>query len=402
MSGISTTEFERVQNRGARHSAYWWALMLVAALLATIGVTQPAAAATPLQLTIKVTGAEHQQGQAVVAAGYLKSSDGTPLVGKTVYIHTANGSGWSTIAKTTTVENGHYRLYVRQSGDFKIRAYAAAMGGDAAVATDHVVATEVSTAQSVEQRYAMLKPWLKDPVDATARTAVSAGKTVRYQRFQHGMLVQAYQKVYNITGKMLAAYEKAGGPTGKLGYPTSDADCYVTTAKCIQSFKGGAVYYNASSVTSGNTHVAYGSGVGTEIIAVAMSQVGYREPSWQTNKYTEWNGLKTAWCGVFMSWSAAAGKNDSAVPQVNTFSKLVSAVKARGITSKPKVGALVFMTFSGGSAATHVGVVTKVHANGNVDTIEGNTVIGTDPKRVVAKKTRTPSQIRYYYIPGTT
>jgi CHAP domain len=173
------------------------------------------------------------------------------------------------------------------------------------------------------------------------------------------------------------------------------------TTKCIQPFARGAIYHNTGSVTARKTHIAYGQGVGAELIAVAMSQVGYREPSYYTNKYTAWNGLKTAWCGVFQSWVSAAGKNGSVVPQVKTFPELVSAVKQRGITSKPQVGALVFMTFNGGSAATHTGLVTKVHANGSVDTIEGNTVLSPDTTRLVAKKTRTPSQIRYYYVPGT-
>jgi hypothetical protein len=397
-SFIST--IERVRNRDVRPGFHAFALMLTVALLATLGVTQPAAAAAPLQLSIKITGAEHQSGQAIVATGYLKSPAGEPLVGKTVYIHTATSGGWTTIATTTTIAGGHYRLYVRKPGDYKVRAYAKAMAGGAATASSEVAVTQVDTTQTLEERYAVLKPWLKAPVHGI-RTVTSLGKTVRYQRFQHGMLVQIDKRVLNVTGKILTAYLNAGGPTGKLGYPTLDADCYVTIDKCIQSFKGGAIYNNAASVTSAKTHVAYGSGVGAELIAVAMSQVGYREPSWQTNKYTAWNGLKTAWCGVFLSWSAAAGKNDSALPKADTFAKLVSGVKARGITSKPKVGALVFMTFNGGSAATHVGIVTKVHANGSVDTIEGNTVIGSDPKRVVAKKTRAPSLIRYYYIPGT-
>jgi hypothetical protein len=399
MSAITTTEFRHKSTRTPRAAVL--VLTLLLALLASIGVTQPAAAATKLDLTIKVAGAEHQPGQAIVVSGYLKTSSGRALEGKTILIQTASGDGWSTIAKTTTVDRGHYRLYVRQSGDFKVRAYARAMGRDAEVRTDYLRATQVGGGQSIAKRADILAPWLKKPVDAKVRTGKSLGKTVKYQRFTHGMLVQAHSRVYNVTSKILTAYLKAGGPTGKLGYPTSDADCVMTTKKCIQSFKGGAIYYHAGSVTSAKTHVAYGSGVGAEIIAVAMSQVGYREPAWKTNKYTAWNGRKVAWCGVFLSWSAAAGKNESAIPQVDTFSKLVSAVKKRGTTSKPKVGALVFMTFNGGPAATHVGVVTKVHADGTVSTIEGNTVVGSDPKRVVAKKTRTPSQIRFYYVPGT-
>lgn len=402
---VQKTDFARVGTdrvRPARRirSARTLVLVLVTMLMTTIGVAQPAVAAGPLQLSVKVNTPEFYPNQAVVVTGYLNASDGAPLAGQTVYVQKQTGAGWTTIAKTTTVDRGHYRLYVRENDGFTLRTYAKGYGADSeAASATTITTTEISGNQTIARRYATLAPWLKEPTTAVT-TGTSYGKTIRWQSFQHGMLVQAYNRTFLVTGALLKGYLKAGGPTGKLGIPTSDADCYITTTKCIQSFRGGAIYYNTTSVTSTKTHVAYGTGVGAEVIAVAKSQVGYREPAWQTNKFTAWNGRKTPWCGVFLSWASAAGKNGDVVPQVDTFAKLVAEVKRRGVTSEPRVGALAFMNFNGSDSATHVGIITKVNANGSVQTIEGNTVIGSDPKRVVAAKTRTPQQTLYFYLPG--
>ena len=279
--------------------------------------------------------------------------------------------------------------------------YAAAYNDESATtSTTRATLKKIEGTQTIEQRRKTLGPTLR-AATSDIKTGTSCRKTIRYQSFERGMLVQAYGRVFVVAMPLLSGYLKAGGPTGKLGIPTSDMDCSISVGRCVQPFKGGAIYCNADSVTAANTHVAYGFRVGAEIIAAAMSQVGYEEPSWQTNAFPAWNGRKTAWCGVFLSWASAATRNGDAVPWVDTFSKLVVAVKERGVTYKPKVGALVFMNFSGGSEGVHVGIMTKVHANGSFDTVEGNTRISPDPERLVAKKTRYPSQARYYYIPGT-
>ena len=396
-----TVRHEEAERQAPLRSTRALVGLVLLALLTTLGVTQPAAAAGRLQLSLAVNTTEFYPNQAVVVTGQLKSASGKALVGRTVYVHEATSDGWKRIATTTTKTNGHYRMYIRETSGAKIRTYAAAYNDESATtSTTTATLKKIEGTETIEERVKTLRPTLRDAT-SEIKTGTSYGKTIRYQTFERGMLVQAYGRVFVVASPVLRGYINAGGPTGKLGIPTSDMDCYITVERCVQPFKGGAIYYNADSVTAANTHVAYGSGVGAEIIAATMSQVGYEEPSWQTNKFTAWNGRKTAWCGVFLSWASAATKNGDAVPQVDTFNKLVAAVKERGVTYKPRVGALVFMNFSGGSEGVHVGIVTKVHANGSFDTIEGNTHISPDPQRLVAKKTRYPSQARYYYIPGT-
>ncbi|MFC0682070.1 CHAP domain-containing protein [Lysobacter korlensis] len=395
---MSANEYGHVLNRPS-HRAHVLVLILMTALLASLGVAQPAAAATRLQLSVGVNTTEFYPGQSVVTYGYLKSSSGKPLGSKTVYVQRLTGSTWKSIATTKTTATGHYRLYIREPGGFQLRTYAKAYNGDAGVVSKTIALTRISGTQTLEQRYEQLKPWLKEPI-ASTKTGTSYGVPIRWRSYANGALVEGGGRVYVVTGAVLKGYLSTGGTTGKLGRPISDADCYMTTDKCIQPFARGAVYYNAQSVTARKTHIAYGTGVGAEIVAAAMSQVGYREPAWQTNKYTAWNGLKTAWCGVFQSYNSAATKNGEAIPQVNTFEKLVAEVKRRGVTNTPRVGALIFIDFGSGNV-THTGIVTKVYSDGSMQTIEGNTVSPSDSVRQVAIKTRSPWQAEFFYIPGT-
>lgn len=378
------------------------AVLLCSALLAAVGATQPASAVTAaLQLTVASNVGEFHSQENIAVTGYLRTPDGSPLGGRTVYVQRKSGAGWVTLATTTTLDSGHYRLWVRNDASFSFRTYAKAASGFGAAASRTLDETRLSGGQTLEQRYAQVAPWLKAPT-SKVNTGHSNGSDLRWRSYEKGMLVESAGRTFMVTGAVLAGYLKAGGPAGRLGAPRTDADCFRTLDKCLQAFAGGSVFYNRQSVTKATTHVAYGAGVASELIVVAASQVGYVEPGVKINKYNDWNGRNVAWCGVFLSWVSAIGNNGEAVPQVHTFASLVDEVTSRGVSSTPKLGALVFMTFNGGTDATHVGIVTKVLADGRVETIEGNTVItGGSDARVVTTKMRTPSQIRYYYYPGT-
>jgi CHAP domain len=380
--------------------------VVVGVLLIGLGVSSPAAAATPqLQLTLAVNTNQFYAGQSIRATGVLTTNDGQAVVGKEILLQVRTGPNrdiWKTFATTKTTAGGRYAIHVKNHASFTFRAWATSWNGYRFTpSATNVGATLISGKQTVEQREALLKQALGAPRDPQVKTGSSNGQNVRWRNYDRGMLVEAAGRVFYTYGELRSAYLTGGGPTGRLGALTADMDCGLVEGGCIQSFAGGAIYHNPKSVTAAKTHVSLGKGLAPRLIAVASSQVGYREPGWQTNKYTAWNGLKVPWCGVFQSWVSAAGKNGSAVPQVNTFGALVNEVKRRGVTSQPSVGALVFIDFAGGSNVTHTGIVTKVHANGSVDTIEGNTITGTSDVRVVARKWRSAAQAVYFYVPGT-
>jgi hypothetical protein len=374
-------------------------------LLVGLGVLQPAAAATPqLRLTLSVNTNQFYAGQSIRVAGQLTTSDGKAIpAGIPISMQVRTGPNrdiWKNFATTKTTAGGKYAVHVKNPGSFTFRAWATSWNGYRFTPSNPVGATLITGAQTLEQRYELLKAALGAPVINT-RTGTSNGQPVRWRNYSKGALVESGGKVFYVYGAVLAGYISAGGPTGKLGVPLADVDCGLLEGGCLQQFAGGVVYHNPKSVTSAKTHISYGKGIAPRLVAVASSQVGYREPGWQTNKYTAWNGLKVPWCGVFLSWVSTAGKNGSAVPQARTFGGLVSEVKNRGITTKPSVGALVFLDFSGGNNVTHTGIVTKVHPNGSVDTIEGNTITGSSATRVVTRKLRTDAQAVYFYVPGT-
>ena len=118
------------------------------------------------------------------------------------------------------------------------------------------------------------------------------------------------------------------------------------------------------------------------VAGLALSQVGYAEQPLGSNnvpRYFGWtnpggNPNTNPWCSVFASWVL----NKSGVPVSNTPASGMLAQWAQQNTSlmpataHAQPGDMVFYG-SGPSASEHVGLVTAVRPDGQVQTVEGNT-----------------------------
>lgn len=116
-------------------------------------------------------------------------------------------------------------------------------------------------------------------------------------------------------------------------------------------------------------------GTAAAMIAVASSQVGYREGANNDTTYGRAYGMNNvAWCAIFISWSASKAGCESCIPKHAYTPSGAQWFKARDQWgSKPKVGAIVYFDTAGMGRISHVGVVTAVHDDGSFDTVEGNT-----------------------------
>lgn len=125
----------------------------------------------------------------------------------------------------------------------------------------------------------------------------------------------------------------------------------------------------------------------SDLIGVALTQVGYREGSNNYTKYGVWYGSSNmAWCGAFISWCANQAGIPTSVLRKNGFASLSSF----GITDTfkyssgrtPRPGD-IYMKNDG----SHVGIVYYVEGN-YFYTIEGNTSTGTSstPNSVAIKR----------------
>jgi hypothetical protein len=149
-----------------------------------------------------------------------------------------------------------------------------------------------------------------------------------------------------------------------------------------------------------------------QFVAVARSQIGYRESAGNRTKYGAWYGMNgTAWCAIFMSWCAWKAGATKIIPRHAYTPAGADWFKARGQwhTSKPKVGDLVYFNFPGDGVnrISHVGTVEAVKADGSIITIEGNTnAAGSRTGGGVWRKARRTGIVGYgrpkYAVPATT
>lgn len=167
-----------------------------------------------------------------------------------------------------------------------------------------------------------------------------------------------------------------------------------------------------------NTHRNTGQNI-ADLIAVAKTQLGYKELNPKTGypiepngsagytKYGESFGNPTGeWCAYFVSWCARnAGISTSVVPRLGSCSATVEWYKKHSVFYSgssgyvPKAGDIIFFNWSGGASAKHIGIVTGVSGN-NVYTIEGNT--GSDRGYMCCGRTRsrTAGYIVGYGVPA--
>lgn len=142
----------------------------------------------------------------------------------------------------------------------------------------------------------------------------------------------------------------------------------------------------------------------SEVLALARSQIGYKEGKNNDNKYGRaygWNNV--AWCCIFIWWLM----NEKKVPVTKTASctALWNWAKGQGLSVSEyslRPGDVVFFDFSGGADCDHVGIVESVGSS-RITTIEGNTSSGNSGSQSngdrVYRRYRYHSQISHAYRP---
>lgn len=137
----------------------------------------------------------------------------------------------------------------------------------------------------------------------------------------------------------------------------------------------------------------------TDLVNVALSQVGYQESTYGADlsgeiygnlNYTEygnWYGQQDQWCAVFVSWCAAmAGISKDIVPKhaytpnglywlKDQWKRAYSRSKVEAGVYTPQPGDIIYFKSPNTTASTnHVGIVTD-YRDGVVYTVEGNTLV---------------------------
>lgn len=155
----------------------------------------------------------------------------------------------------------------------------------------------------------------------------------------------------------------------------------------------------------------------SEIISVAKSQVGFKQPSndplGNSNKYNSWIGGNSEWCAVYVSWVFEKAGYPGYVPKEKYFStaytsssnNYVSKLKSSGVLDwnvslgDLQQGDVVLINWRQGQGASHTGIVDKVAGNG-VWLYEGNTTSGTgSATRGVFHRWRSLSLVDAVYDP---
>jgi CHAP domain len=113
---------------------------------------------------------------------------------------------------------------------------------------------------------------------------------------------------------------------------------------------------------------------GHKAIAVARTQIGYRETPVNRTKFGRWYGVdRQPWCAIFVSWCMAQAGSKfrySYVPAVVDDAR--HGRNGLRITSNPQRGDLVCFDWNGG-VADHIGFFDRWTTGGNFLTVEGNT-----------------------------
>lgn len=167
-----------------------------------------------------------------------------------------------------------------------------------------------------------------------------------------------------------------------------------------------AVDYDGSSSYSEGKYASALDGVqlsgdgAADLVAVALSQVGYHESNSSKDlsgeasgngnctEYGRWYGLQDMWCAMFVSWCAErAGigtdvipKTSSTVVGLNRFlaaGRAHTRAEAENGAFVPQSGDLVYFRFDRNDAVTnHVGIVTDFDGK-TLYTVEGNATGGS-------------------------
>jgi hypothetical protein len=116
-------------------------------------------------------------------------------------------------------------------------------------------------------------------------------------------------------------------------------------------------------------------GTAAAMIAVATSQVGYREGSNNDTAFGRWYGMNhAAWCAIYISWAAALSGNGAVIPKHAWTPAGADWFRDRGRWgTKPRVGAIAYYYNPGMGRIAHVELVVRVYDDGSWLACGGNT-----------------------------
>ena len=117
----------------------------------------------------------------------------------------------------------------------------------------------------------------------------------------------------------------------------------------------------------------------SNVVKVALQEVGYSESKGNRTKYGEWFGLNgVAWCGIFVSWCYAKG--GVKLPRIgfwNGFAGCQTAFKYfktnNMLTHYPIAGDIVLYDWQGDGRYDHTGIFLRQIDTNTFSAIEGNT-----------------------------
>lgn len=344
------------------------ALASVALLAGTfVAVSQSSANAASRKITLSMnSGTETRfvRGENVWLRGKATAASGRAYKNMLVKVYRYNSRNKAVqIGTTRTSGSGVYTFSMRPSSTAKYRVKI----GD--VRSRVLRLTQVGS-HTLAQRQASLRFILGSP-----RSNVASSGNLRWRIYQNGVLVQAANRTWVVRGRAATEYRRNGGPTGKLGYPAADARCGLVEGACLQKFRTGAIYTNGKArdktvaVSSSNRDRA-------GIAAVALSQRGYKEPSFRKSKYNRWMGRTdsgAAWCAFFTAWTSyAAGEGEAIVKRSSFPATWKAEQKRKRLRSSPAVGRVAYIAVGGGTPH-HAGIVIRYDSKyvwlmeGNVD-----------------------------------
>nr|MCW2728689.1 domain containing protein [Aeromicrobium sp.] len=367
---------------------------VVLAVAASLMTASPSAAAGGRVLTLVMNSGvdtSFVRGETVWLGGTLASSSGRRISGRTVVVHRVTSKGRTRVDSRTTGRNGSYRFALRaRSG----ATYVASVG---TLRSKKLTLKRVTT-RSLEQREASLASEL-----GGATSGVESHDGARWRSYRRGMLVERGGVTWLVRARAWREYRDQGGPARSLGAPTRDARCDLLEGGCLQHFTNGAIYTNPKARDTAVSQEGPDNRL-AGLVAVARSQVGYREPGYRKSKYNRWmgrTGPNDPWCGYFVSWLSHASGDGRAIVRATTFPAQIRAEKARKrITSKPAIGRLAYIDLFNDGRTKHIGIVSKFDdkhvwiVEGNVDA-KGKSSL---PRGVhVVKRSR--ERVNYYATP---
>lgn len=377
----------------------------LAAVVTTLAVTlgavltvgaAPAAAAQATRIQVNLNTSNVRPTELVFIRGRVLNGAGNPAVGAKIQIQAKSpGGSFRNIGRRTANKQGRFVMAWR-GGTLVYRAivnrdsrYAFSQSNQVRVSRTTADRTFVARERQVG--------FVVGPKAAATRTTTRFGQRVVLGNYRNGVLAKVGPSTSLVYGVMLQPYRDRGGVGGRLGAPVSDMTCQLMEGACMQRFQNGTMYINGQAQR--RVSVAFGRGHNTTVMAVAMSQVGYKEPYYRGGKYSKWMGSSNAWCGFFQSWVGYASGNGDAFPRRKSFPEQVRVVRNRGgLFYRPRVGAYAFF----GSKPSHVGLIIGIRDGGrSIVTLEGNVDArgSNGHPRGVFRFVRSTSNVSFYANP---